>query len=265
MTNPDLLDRIDAALDAAGRVLENFTAGAIEATLKAGDDPVTEADLAVNEALLAVLPRDGEAWLSEETKDNAARLESRRLWVVDPIDGTREFVKGLPEWCVSIGYVVDGKAVAGGILSPSTDQKILGSLASGVTLNGEPVRARHTTVAEEVVVLASRSEIRRGEWAQYEGRRWQLKPMGSVAFKMALVAAGQVDATWTLVPKHEWDVAAGTALVEAAGGAVFIPGGSERITPSFNRPDLKFPGLAALGAGTERLFEGETFTLAASL
>ncbi|MFQ5526530.1 MAG: 3'(2'),5'-bisphosphate nucleotidase CysQ [Thermoanaerobaculia bacterium] len=258
----DILDRIDAALEAARKVLENFTAGAIEATLKAGDDPVTEADLAVNEALLRILPRDGEAWLSEETRDDPARLESRRLWVVDPIDGTQEFVQGLPEWCVSVGYVEDGKAVAGGILSPSTSQKILGSLETGVTLNGEPASPRNSESAEDVVVLASRSEIRRGEWAQYEGRPWELRPMGSVAFKMGLVAAGEVDATWTLVPKHEWDVAAGAALVEASGGSVFIPGGDERIVPTFNRPDLKLPGLAALGAGTEALFDGETFTLA---
>lgn len=83
--------------------------------------------------------------------------------------------------------------------------------------------------------------------------------MGSVALKMGLVAAGLVDATWTLVPKHEWDVAAGTALVNAAGGRVFIPGEGE---PTFNRVDLKLPGLAALGPGTESLFDGETFTLA---
>lgn len=258
----DVLERIDAALDAAGKVLENFTAGAIDATLKAGDDPVTEADLAVNEALREILPAGGEAWLSEETRDDPVRLESRRLWVVDPIDGTREFVKGLPEWCVSIGYVVDGRAVAGGVLSPSTDQKILGSLETGVTLNGRPVEPRGTEAAEDVVVLASRSEIRRGEWAQYEGRSWELRPVGSVAFKMALVAAGQVDATWTLVPKNEWDVAAGTVLVEASGGSVFVPGEAHRKPPTFNHRDTLLPGLAALGAGTERLFDGETFTLA---
>ena len=256
--NLEILDRIDSALDAAGKVLENFTAGAIEATLKAGDDPVTEADLAVNEALLAILPRGDEAWLSEETKDNPARVNSSRLWVVDPIDGTREFVKGIPEWCVSVGFVVDGQAVAGGILSPPRNQKIIGSLDTGVTLNGSPVAPRGTTAAEDTVVLASRSEIRRGEWAQYEERSWELRPMGSVALKMGLVAAGLFDATWTLVPKHEWDVAAGTALVNAAGGRVFIPGHG---TPTFNSENVKLPGLAALGAGSEELFAGETFSL----
>lgn len=254
----EILERIDSALDSAAEVLEDFDAGRIEARLKSGGDPVTEADIAVDEALHQVLPRAGEAWLSEETRDNPERLGSRRVWVVDPIDGTREFVKGIPEWCVSVGFVKDGRAIAGGILSPSTDQKVLGSLETGVTLNGSPVSPRGTVSPTDALVLASRSEISRGEWAQYEQREWELRPMGSVAFKMGLVAAGLADATWTLVPKHEWDVAAGTALVEASGGRVFVPGES---TPTFNRPDLLLPGLAALGAGTENLFDGETFTL----
>lgn len=254
----DILDRIQRGLDVAAGVLQNFTSGQIEATLKAGDDPVTEADLAVNQALRNILPREGEAWLSEETQDDPVRITSRRLWVVDPIDGTREFVQGIPEWCVSVGFVIDGQAVAGGILSPSRNQRVLGSLETGVTLNGTPVSPRNTIASEKAVVLASRSEIGRNEWSQYEGRSWKLRPMGSVALKMALVAAGLVDATWTLVPKHEWDVAAGTALVNAAGGRVFVPGEGK---PTFNRTDAKFPGLAALGAGTEDLFAGETFTL----
>lgn len=256
---PDVLQRIDEALDAAREVLRDFTPGRIDARRKAGGDPVTEADLAVNDALLRILPRDGEAWLSEETKDDPARLEASSVWIVDPIDGTREFVEGIPEWCVSIGYIENQHAVAGGILSPATDQKILGSLETGVTLNGDPVRPRNSPSPAEAVVAASRSEIRRGEWKQYEDREWTLRPMGSVAFKMALVAAGEIDATWTLVPKNEWDVAAATALVEASGGRVFVPNHG---APHFNRPDLLLPGLAALGAGTDSLFADETFTLA---
>ncbi len=254
----EILERIAESLEAAREVLEQFTPGRIEARHKAGGDPVTEADLAVNAVLERILPRSGEAWLSEETKDDPSRLEAERVWIVDPIDGTKEFVTGIPEWCVSVGYVVGGEAVAGGILSPSTDQLILGSLESGVTLNGEPVRPRPTKDLADAVVLASRSEIRRGEWEQYAESAFTLQPMGSVAFKMALVAAGEVDATWTLVPKNEWDVAASTALVHAAGGKVFVPGAG---APSFNRADLKFPGLAALGPGTEELFGDESFTL----
>jgi myo-inositol-1(or 4)-monophosphatase len=253
-----ILERIEAALEAAGRVLRAFTPGRIEARAKAGGDPVTEADLQVNEALHASLPRPGEGWLSEETRDELSRLEKKNVWVVDPIDGTREFVLGIPEWCVSIGWVEDGEAIAGGIFNPAANQLILGSSKSGVTLNGQPARRRETTELREALVLASRSEVKRGEWDQYQARDFTLRPMGSVAYKLGLVAAGLADATWTLVPKHEWDVSAGTALVLAAGGTVFVPGQGP---PTFNSSRPKMPGLVALAAGSEALWADETFNL----
>jgi myo-inositol-1(or 4)-monophosphatase len=254
MTRANDLKRIQRALVLAGEVLEDFTPGRIEARQKAGGDPVTEADLAVNEALLGVLPSDGEGWLSEETKDDSARLGRDRVWVVDPIDGTREFVMGIPEWCVSIGLVEGDRPVAGGIFNPATGQKVVGSAETGVTLDGEPVRPPATASLAEAVTLASRSEVKRGEWAEFEALgRFTVRAMGSVAYKLSLVAAGLADATWTLVPKHEWDVAAGVALVEAAGGSIRLPGTSDRL--SFNRPHPKLPGLIALAAGEEGLWE----------
>ncbi|HEX4954124.1 MAG TPA: 3'(2'),5'-bisphosphate nucleotidase CysQ [Thermoanaerobaculia bacterium] len=238
------LERISAALDAAVEALGVFTPGAISASKKAGGSPVTEADHAVNEVLLSLLPQTGEGWLSEETADDPARLSCRRVWVVDPLDGTREFVEGLPEWCVSIGLVEDGEAVAGGIVNPETGETIVGSLETGVTLNGRPVRASRRPDLAGAVVLASRSEVRRGEWAPFEGAGFTVEPLGSVAFKLALVAAGKVDATWTLVPKNDWDIAAGVALVNAAGGKVYQPGGARC---RFNRPTTLLPGLIACG------------------
>jgi myo-inositol-1(or 4)-monophosphatase len=254
----DVLERIEEALRAAEEVLESYTPGAIAARSKAGGDPVTEADLDVNRRLHEILPRSGEGWLSEETRDDARRLDCRQVWVVDPIDGTKEFVMGLPEWCVSIGWVEDGRAVAGGILNPAAGHLILGSLETGVTLNGSPVARRTTASLAEAEVLASRSEVNRGEWQEYEKREFSVRAMGSVAYKLARVAAGLADATWTLVPKHEWDIAAGSALVEAAGGSVFIPGAPP---VSFNNPRPKVPGLVALGAGVDRLWETEVFEL----
>jgi myo-inositol-1(or 4)-monophosphatase len=196
--------------------------------------------------LHACLPQDGEGWLSEETVDDAGRLACDRVWVVDPLDGTREFVQGIPEWCVSIGLVEGGRAVAGGICNPTTDRTILGSLETGVTLNGEPCRARSLGALAQCEILASRSEVKRGEWKRFDTAPFRVRPMGSVANKMSLVAAGLADATWTLVPKHEWDVAAGTALVEAAGGSVWTPDGA---APVFNRRKPRFDGLLAAPAG----------------
>ncbi|MFQ5518060.1 MAG: 3'(2'),5'-bisphosphate nucleotidase CysQ [Acidimicrobiia bacterium] len=240
------LARIAAALQAAREALAPFTPGRIASRLKDGWDPVTAADTAVNEVLENVLPEAGEGWLSEETADSSHRLGCRRVWVVDPVDGTREFIAGIPEWCISVGLVEDGVPVAGGILNPTYDELVLGAVETGVTCNGRPVRIPRRSSLKGIRVLASRSEVKRGEWDRYGGAPFTVEPMGSVAYKMARVGAGLDVATWTLVPKHEWDVAAGTALVRAAGGDVITPSGEY---PSFNQPSPKLDGLIAAGPG----------------
>src|SRR5437660_7487466 len=108
-SNSDVLQRIQSALEAARQILGRFTAGAIEAEYKAGHDPVTEADRAVDAVLRRHLLREGEGWLSEESVDNSSRLDRSRVWVVDPLDGTREFVAGIPEFCISVAMVEDGR------------------------------------------------------------------------------------------------------------------------------------------------------------
>src|SRR5258707_5863464 len=118
----DILARIEAALGASRAVFSRFTPGAIEAEYKAGHDPVTEADRAVDAVLRQNLLRDGEGWLSEESVDDPSRLEKNRVWVVDPLDGTREFVAGIPEFCVSIGFVENARPAAGGICNPATKE-----------------------------------------------------------------------------------------------------------------------------------------------
>jgi myo-inositol-1(or 4)-monophosphatase len=238
------LERIQAALAEALTILARFTPGEVAARRKSGDDPVTEADTQVDAVLRRLLPREGEGWLSEETTDDHVRLERRRVWVVDPLDGTREFVEGIPEWSVSIGLVVEGEPVAGGICNPATGETILGAVGMGVTLNGRPAGVSRRDRLEGGTVVASRSEVKRGEWQGYRDAAFVLKPTGSVAYKLGLVAAGLADATWTLTPKHEWDVAAGVALVRAAGGVVVI-GGGESEEGRFNRAKPKLSRMIA--------------------
>jgi myo-inositol-1(or 4)-monophosphatase len=220
MTNAETLQRIQSALESARQIFAHFTLGAIEAEYKAGHDPVTEADKAVDAALRQELLREGEGWLSEESVDDLSRLEKKRVWIVDPLDGTREFVAGVPEFCVSVAMVEEGIPVAGGICNPATNETFIGSLDTGVTYNGKPARASQRTSIEGAVVLASRSEIKRGEWKCFEQASVKVRPMGSVAYKLALVSVGLADVTFTLTPKHEWDIAAGAALVTSAGGTV---------------------------------------------
>src|SRR5450755_5116228 len=217
-SNAETLQRIQSATEAARVVFSRFTAGAIETEYKIGHDPVTEADRALDAVLRKELLRDGEGWLSEESVDDYTRLEKSRVWVVDPLDGTREFVAGIPEFCVSIAMVENGVPVAGGICNPATNEVFLGSLDSGVTYNGTPARASQRTSLEGAVILASRSETKRGEWKRFDKAAAKVRPMGSVAYKLALVSVGLADITFTLTPKNEWDIAAGAALVESAGG-----------------------------------------------
>lgn len=240
----DILTRISAAIEASRAVFARFTPGAIETEYKIGHDPVTEADRALDAVLRKELLRDGEGWLSEESVDDPIRLQRSRVWVVDPLDGTREFVQGIPEFCVSIGFVEDGKPVAGGIYNPATDETFLGSLDSGVTYNGKPARPSQRTSLDGALVLASRSEVKRGEWKGFENSVLKLRAMGSVAYKLALVSAGLADITFTLTPKNEWDVVAGAALVQSAGGFVST---LEKTALTANRRDPLLSGLIACG------------------
>ena len=250
----EILERISAALEAARAVFARFTPGAIETEYKIGHDPVTEADRAIDVILRQNLLRDGEGWLSEESADDMSRLSKSRVWVVDPLDGTREFVAGIPEFCVSVGMVENGKPIAGGICNPATDEIFIGSIESGITYNGKPAKPSQRASMNGALVLASRSEVKRGEWKQFENAGVSIRPMGSVAYKLARVAAGLADLTFTLTPKHEWDVAAGVALVVAGGGKCWIP---DSAALRFNQKSSLLPGLVGsstgLSAATRRL------------
>ena len=239
-----ILERIHAAIEASRPVFARFTPGAIETEYKVGHDPVTEADRALDAALRKELLREDEGWLSEESVDDPVRLQHSRVWVVDPLDGTREFVKGIPEFCVSIGYVENGRPVAGGIHNPATDETFLGSIDSGVSYNGKPAQGSQRKSLAGALVLASRSEVKRGEWKAFENSPLSIRPMGSVAYKLALVSAGLADVTFTLTPKNEWDVVAGAALVQSAGGFVST---LEKTNLAANRRDPLLSGLLACG------------------
>ena len=235
------LRRIEAALGAATDALRGLSPAGVAVERKSAG-PVTSADRMIDDLLRRMLPLDGEGWLSEETADDRARLSRKRVWVVDPLDGTQEFLDGVPEFAVSIALVDDGQPVAGGVANPATGEIFLGAVGAGVTYNGRRVRVTGRSGIDGAVVLASRSECARGEWERCHGRPFTIRRVGSVAYKLALVAAGLADATWTVVPKHEWDVAGGVALVLAAGGSVQTPNGGH---PRFNRSPPTLEGLAA--------------------
>lgn len=215
----DLL-RIRYALDSVANMIQGVNRQEVSVSYSPNGDPVTALDRAINRLLHENLPQNGEAWLSEESQDDLSRLHSSRIWVVDPIDGTREYVEGLPMWCVSVGLVEDGQAVAGGILNPSTGEMFLGSIETGLELLG-PIRVQ--SAADNGApprMLVSRKEYGQGKWARFECSELTISPVGSIAYRLAQVASGYAEATCTFDPRSEWDVAAGVALVHATGGRV---------------------------------------------
>lgn len=242
----EILRRIEQALHTSADIARQFINQKLNVEYKSDWDPVTEADREVNTALKEILLRDGEGWLSEETTDDLSRLDRQRVWIVDPIDGTREFIQGIPEWAISVAYVVDGEPVAGGICNPASDETVIGSLVSGVTYNGSPAKISDRSRLEGALILGSRSEAKRGEWDRFNDAVFRVRHVGSVAYKLGLVAGGIGDATWTLVPKHEWDVAAGVALIHAAGG---YTRGLETRELKFNQANPLLKGLIACPVG----------------
>lgn len=229
----------------AGDIIAGLYRGDYGVREKSRGDPVTTADLMANRAIREILasrfPQD--AWLSEEDADEPGRLKCNRVWIVDPLDGTREFIRGIPEFCVSIGLAVNGSPVLGVIYHPLRAELFTAVRGGGARLNGEPLRVSRPADGGRPCLLISRSEPRRrlAELA----REFVLEPMGSIAYRLATVARGDADATLTFRRVKEWDVCAGVVIVEEAGGRT-MTGEGER--PVFNR---RQPVLEQLLAGSE--------------
>ncbi len=210
-----------AAAHAAGTIIRDVYETKFTVSYKHNDSPVTIADRDANQKIHQIIqdafPDDG--WLSEETVDSPARLSKRRVWVVDPLDGTKEFIDKIPEFAVSIGLVEDGTPVLGVIYNPALDQLLWAVRGQGAWGADQPLRVTPTNRLADATVLSSRSETKRGDWKPFLSL-FTAKPTGGMAHKLAMIATGKADATFTLVPKNEWDLCAGALLVEEAGGQV---------------------------------------------
>ncbi len=245
----EVLRRMQAALEAGRAAVSRLPPDPGQVRYKSAHDPVTQADRILDEVLRQHLLQEGEYWFSEESRGGTKQSAQGRVWIVDPLDGTREYLAGVPEWCLSVALMEDGRGVAAGICNPITGEIFLGSETTGVTYNDRKVSATTRKSLSGATVLASRSEFARGQWERFRDAGFAVKPVGSVAYKLARVAAGLADATWTLVPKHGWDVAAGAFLVEAAGGFVSTPDGASL---NFDKPDALIPGIVAGARGLRR-------------
>jgi myo-inositol-1(or 4)-monophosphatase len=242
----DLLDDLALLREAAiesGRIALRQRARGLKIRAKAGGSPVTNADLAVDafltEHLRAARPDYG--WLSEETADNAERLGARRIFVVDPIDGTSAFMKHRPWFSVALAVIEDGQAVAGVVHAPALDETYQAAQGSGAWLNGSVIGPSGARTLRDCAML--------GDPAVFAHRSWppmRIARRNSIAYRMALVAAGAFDAAYAPTPKWDWDVAAGAVIAVEAGAVVTDHRGRPY---RFNQAEPRQPGLLCAAPG----------------
>ncbi|MCV0383338.1 MAG: 3'(2'),5'-bisphosphate nucleotidase CysQ [Erythrobacter sp.] len=245
--------RLKSILSEAGRIALAQWPGAghtVRSWEKKPGDPVCEADLAVDAFLKrelgALLPSAG--WLSEETGDDHARLANSLIWVVDPIDGTRDFLRGRPGWCVSVALVSAGRPLIGMLAAPARGEFWSAVAGKGAFLNGEPIAASRREVFEGARVPAD-------SLSKADRMLECVAKPNSIALRIAMVAAGEADLVATLRWGFEWDIAAATVIAREAGAAVSDAFGAKL---DYNKRDPRAFGVlvsapAIHGAAVEHL------------
>lgn len=226
-----LRDLLVALATEAGAIAVDFAKRGMKTWTKEHSSPVTEADIAIDtflkERLGAARPEFG--WLSEETADDPARLGKRHVFIVDPIDGTRAFAGGLPDWTVSLAVVRDGRPVAAALAEPEARRVFAAALGHGATIGGRRIAAGTRGSLSGARLAGPKPML---EKAQAQGAIL-LPKIHSLALRFAKVAAGEIDAGFAGGRSHDWDLAAADLLVHEAGASLT---GFDGAVPIYNRP-----------------------------
>jgi myo-inositol-1(or 4)-monophosphatase len=216
--NAALADELGVALREAGQIALRYFRGSIKSWTKGHDSPVSEADIAVDEFLRARLAREDYGWLSEESQDDRARLSFERLLIVDPIDGTRAYLKGRDDWSIVAAVAEKGRPVAAAIYAPVDDELFLAAAGEGVTRNGKPIRASTGSALANARVAGPKNVLDR--LSAIDPATIHEPKIFSLALRLARVAEGRIDAAFASVNARDWDLAAADLLVHEAGGAM---------------------------------------------
>ena len=253
MPDPDEeLSLLEDRVRAAGKIALNYFGGSYKRWSKEGGSPVTEADLAIDAFLKTELcqARPQYGWLSEESVDDPARLESRGTFVVDPIDGTVAFMKGRPHFTICAAVVEQGRPISGVVFNPAQDECFTAASGQGARLNGDVLHVGHASEIEGLRLLGDKKLF--AEWPPM-----QIESFSSIAYRIVLVAAARFDAMISLTAKRDWDLAAADIILAEAGGGLV---GADGAPLRYNRaetlqgatiaacPELIGPLLAQLAA-----------------
>ncbi len=245
-----------AVAQEAGRIASGFFGGKFTSVDKPDNaGPVTEADLAVNrmleDRLRAARPDYG--WLSEESVDDGSRLNHRRVFIVDPIDGTRNFIEGGKSWSHSLAVAEEGRVIAAVVFLPMRDRLFAASRGAGATLNDVAIHGSARGDLSGATLLSARPAMEAKYWKPGQVPNIERVYRPSLAYRLALVAQGRFDAMITLRDSWEWDIAAGALLLEEAGAMVSDRHGQGLI---FNNPRPMLPGVVAAATGVHGALQG---------
>jgi myo-inositol-1(or 4)-monophosphatase len=245
------LSLLKAAILDAGAVALRMRTGGLKVEHKPGGSPVTNADRAVDDMLAAHLrsARPGYGWLSEESPDTLERLQRRRVFMIDPIDGTSAYIKGKDWWSLCGAVVEDGRPIAGVVFAPALNEVYEAALGEGAQLNGRPIQVTRTCSLTGCAMLGDAKMFAHPSWP----RPWPdmaIEQRNSVAYRMALVAAGAFDACVAMAPKNDWDIAAADLIAHEAGARV-----TDHLNRAFiyNRPDARQRSLVCAGPALHSL------------
>jgi len=248
-THEDDLELLRTTAVTAGIIAAGYFRRDLKTWTKENASPVSEADIVLDKFLNAALiaARPGYGWLSEETADNDDRLNCSRVFVVDPIDGTRGFIRGEDSWTVSLAVVEHGRAVAGVVYAPVRNEMYEASLGGGARLNGQPMQRRRMPGRAAPLIPAPGAVHHELQAAGLDYARGPAYP--SLAYRLVQVATGKLDAAVARRGAQDWDIA-GAAIILGEAGIAFedVCMGALR----FNAREIRHGALAALGEASLR-------------
>jgi myo-inositol-1(or 4)-monophosphatase len=243
--------RIEAVVREAGALALKAREASPKSWSKQGGSPVSDADIAVDnflrERLMQLAPDAG--WLSEETEDDRARLHAPRIWVVDPIDGTRAFLSGRHDWSISVALVEDGRPAIAAIFAPVQDALYAAAAGAPTTRNGAVVTANPGSILSGIRAAGPKPMLER---LANQATDLVMEPkVFSLALRFARVAEGTLDLAFASANSHDWDLAAADLLVHQAGGALTTFAGQTLV---YNRADPLHGALVAAGRSRHEAF-----------
>ena len=240
LPDDELVNLTHKAIKKAGEIALKYSKKDLKYEYKSKNQPVTEADLEINNFLKEFFhnhtPMFG--WVSEESVDNKSRLNNDLFWCVDPIDGTRSFINKKPEYSISIALIHKNNPIFGIVYNPSTNENFYAIKNKGAFCNEKKITVGETDKIECATIAISSSESDKLEKTKLQIK--DIEKIGSIAYKIALVAKGKIDATLSFTRKSDWDVAAASLILEEAGGKISLINGNGI---SYNTKDLKIPSL----------------------